>query len=115
MGEKYKPFVKPKNKSQRSREHLFPSEIEKLIHAAGKIGRYPHRDTTMILIAYRHGLRVSELVSLRWSQMDLKHGQFHVNRRKNGMDSTHPLFGPEIRALRKIRRDYPGTQYIQTT
>ncbi len=63
-------------------------EIDKLIKTARNIGRYGHRDATMILIAYRHGLRVSELVSLRWSQVDLKHGLFHVVRRKNSIEST---------------------------
>ena len=108
-------LVKPTNKSRRGREHLTPSEIDKLIHCAGQFGRHRHRDATMILITYRHGFRVSELVSLKWSQVDLAQGQLHVNRRKNGMDTTHPLFGPEIRALRKIKRDYPDTQYVFTT
>ena len=66
----------------------------------------------MILMAYRHGLRVSELVSLKWSQIDLKQGLLFVNRRKNGMDSTHPLWGKELRALRKLMRDYPETTYV---
>jgi type 1 fimbriae regulatory protein FimB len=69
----------------------------------------------MILIAYRHGLRVSELILLRWTQVDLKEGQLHVNRRKNGINSIHPLYGPEIRALRKIKTEYPETQYIFTS
>ena len=63
-------------------------------------------------MAYRHGLRVSELVSLRWDQVDLKQGLLHVSRRKNGTPSTHPLRGPEIRALRRLQRDYPETQYV---
>ena len=66
----------------------------------------------MILLAYRHGLRVSELVALRWQQIDLKQGVLHVRRRKNGRPSTHPLHGPEIRALRKLVRKYPDTQYV---
>jgi len=110
-----RPPIKPKNKDRRSREYLSPSEVDKLIAQAKKLGRHSHRDATMILMAYRHGLRVSELISLRWSQIDLKQGQLHVHRCKNGMDTTHPLFGPEIRALRKIKRDYSDTQYVFVT
>jgi len=109
------PPLKLKNKVRRSREHLSPSEIDRLIAAAKKLGRHRHRDATMVLMAYRHGLRVSELVSLHWSQVDLWQGQLHVNRLKNGMNTTHPLSGVEIRSLRKIQRDYPETQYVFVT
>jgi type 1 fimbriae regulatory protein FimE len=64
---------------------------------------------------YRHALRVSELVALRWDQIDLGQGLLHVVRRKNGVDSTHPLRGPEIRALRRLQRDYPDTPYVFVT
>ena len=101
-----------KNKERRSREHLEEHEVEDLIASAGRQGRHKHRDKTMLLIAYRHGLRVSELVSLRWEQVDLKKGLIHINRLKNGTDSTHPLRGPELRALRKLERDYPDTPYL---
>src|SRR3954463_11567762 len=96
---------RPKNADVRSREYLTPSEVEKLMAAAGAVGRYGHRDATLLLLAYRHGLRVSELVSLRWDQIDLKHGLLHVKRLKNGTPSTHPLRGPELRALRKLQRE----------
>jgi type 1 fimbriae regulatory protein FimB/type 1 fimbriae regulatory protein FimE len=56
-------------------------------------------------MAYRHGLRVSELVALRWDQVDLKAGLLHVARKKNGTPSTHPLRGVDLRALRKLRRE----------
>jgi integrase len=56
-----------------------------------RLGRHVHRDSTLILLAYRHGLRVSELVALRWEQLDLKQGLLHVTRLKNGIASTHPL------------------------
>ena len=66
----------------------------------------------MILLAYRHGLRVSELVALKWDQIDFRQGFLHVRRLKNGINSTHPLHGLEIRALRKIKKDYPETPYV---
>ena len=75
--------------------------------AAREIGRHGHRDSTLILLAYRHGLRVSELVSLRWEQVDLSQGLLHVTRSKNGTPATHPIRGPELRALRRLQRDYP--------
>ena len=66
----------------------------------------------MILLAYRHGLRVSELVGLRHEQVDLRQGLLHVRRCKNGLASTHPLRGPELRALRKLLRDDPDMAYV---
>jgi len=106
---------RPKNKDVRTREYLTEQEVEMLMDAARKIGRHGHRDATLILLTYRHGLRVSELVSLRWEQIDLKQGLLHVNRVKNGAPSTHPLRGPEIRALRKLNREYPDTPYVFVT
>lgn len=102
------------NRDQRTREHLTTEEVDRLMAAAGKLGRHGHRDTTLILIAYRHALRVSELVALRWDQVDFKQGLLHVNRLKNGTPSTHPLRGPEIRALRRLQRD-GGSAYVFTT
>lgn len=52
------------------REHLLPGEVEAMLKAAKVVGRYGHRDQTLILLAYRHGLRISELVALRWEQVD---------------------------------------------
>ena len=106
------PPIKLTNKSRRSREFLTPNEVDLLMVASKKLGRHTHRDHTMILMAYRHGLRVSELISLRWQQIDLTSGLIQVNRLKNGLNSVHPLFGPELRALRKIKRKYPNTEYI---
>lgn len=110
-----KPPKKVKNSERRVREYLTPAEIDKLIASSKQLGRHGLRDSTMILIAYRHGLRVSELVSLRWSQIDLKQGLLHVVRKKNGIPASHPLFGPEIRALRQLKRDYPETDYVFMT
>ena len=82
---------------------------------ARKRGRYGHRDATMILLAYRHGLRVAELCALRWDQLDLERGLLHVARIKNGVDSVHPVRGPEIWALRKLRRESDASPYVFTT
>lgn len=109
-----KPPRKPRNADRRSREYLTPAEVERLIKAAEEEGRHGHRDATMLLIAYRHALRVSELCSLRWDQVDLGRGVIHVQRLKNGTPSTHPLRGPELRALRRLKRDYPECSYVFT-
>jgi type 1 fimbriae regulatory protein FimB/type 1 fimbriae regulatory protein FimE len=98
---------RPRNLDVRTREYLTPSEVEKLLKAAGRRGRYGQRDACLILLAYRHGLRVSEAVSLRWDQVDLKAGHLHVRRAKNGTPSTHPLQGDELRALRQLARQWP--------
>ncbi len=108
------PPKRRKNADSRPREYLIPDEIERLMDAAGSVGRHRHRDRTLILIAYRHGLRVSELVSLRWDMVDLKQGLIHVSRLKNGQDSVHHLRGPELRALRRLQREYAGP-YLFTT
>ena len=97
------PRRKP-NAEYRSREHLTEREVEKLIEAM-KGNRWGHRDATMVLIAFRHGLRASELVDLRWDQIDLKHAILHVCRLKNGSPATHPLTGKELRALRRLQRE----------
>ena|ERR1700722_17557371 len=106
------PPPKVPNADRRSREHLTPAEIDRLIAAAQRLGRHGDRDAAIILLAYRHGLRVSELVGLRREQVDLQQGLLHVRRRKSGLASTHPLRGPELRALRKVLRDYPETAYV---
>jgi len=100
------------NADRRSREYLTPDEVEKVLQAAGRLGRHGPRDRTLLLLAYRHGLRVSELVALRWDQVDLKAGLLHVARLKNGLASTHLIRGPELRALRELRRDYQSSPYL---
>src|SRR5438105_11785510 len=93
------PYLK-----RRPREYLTVKEVGLLMETARERGRYGHRDATMILTAYRHGLRASELCALRWDQVDLGTGLLHVRRLKNGTPSVHPMGGTEIRALRKLLR-----------
>jgi type 1 fimbriae regulatory protein FimB/type 1 fimbriae regulatory protein FimE len=92
------------NEAYRTREHLTDCEVESLMKAA-KDNRWGHRDATMILVAYRHGLRTSELVDLRWDQIDFAAGNLHVRRVKRGTPSTQPILGDELRALRKLQRE----------
>src|SRR5262245_10994137 len=69
-----------------------------------QVWSYGHRDATTILVAYRHGLRASEVCYLQWRQIELSEGRLHVHRVKNGIPSVHPIRGDEMRALRKLRR-----------
>src|SRR4249920_2805463 len=87
----------------RPREYLTEKEIEKLINAAG------------VLIAYRHGLRASELVSLRWDDIDFTTGKLHVRRSKGGTASVHPIGGRELRALRRLQREGQPGLYVFTS
>ena len=75
-------------RSSRPREYLTEREIEKLMDAASG-NRWGHRDATAILIAYRHGLRASELVALRWDDVDFRTRKLHVRRSKGGTASVH--------------------------
>jgi integrase len=103
------------NSELRQREYLLPGEIEKLI-AATKHSRYQHRDATLILVTYRHGLRASEVCELEWSQVDFDSATLHVRRVKNGKPSTHPIRGNELRALRQLRREQePKSPFVFTS
>jgi integrase len=63
------------------------------------------RDATMILTAFRHGLRVVELCFLTWDQVDFAQGMMHVRRAKRGIPSVQQIGGGELRALRALKRD----------
>src|SRR5215208_3496472 len=93
-----------KNATLRTREYLTHDEVEALT-AAARQNRHGHRDATMILIAFRHGLRASEAVDLRWEQVDFQRAVLHVRRSKDGTPSVHPVSGIEMRALRRLERE----------
>ena len=113
-----KRTVTPKrlpNGKLRTREYLTEAEVDRLM-AAAKGNRYGHRDATMALVAYRHGLRASELVDLRWEQVDFKTATLHVRRVKKGTPSTHPIMGDELRALRRLQRGQePKSSFVFTS
>jgi type 1 fimbriae regulatory protein FimB/type 1 fimbriae regulatory protein FimE len=108
------PGRKP-NSAYRKREHLTEAEVERLIKAA-TANRWGHRDATMVLVAYRHGLRASELTDLRWDQIDFTTALLHVRRVKRGTPATHPIRGDEMRALRRLAREQePRSPFLFTS
>jgi integrase len=108
------PLRRP-NAELRTREYLTEREVERLTKAAGD-NRWGHRDATMILVAYRHGFRASELVDLRWDQIDFASATLHVRRVKRGTPATHPILGDELRALRRLQREQaPTSPFVFTS
>ena len=107
--------VRPRNADLRTREYLTETEVERLMKAANS-NRWGHRDATMILVAYRHGLRAAELVDLRWDQIEFKTANLHVRRVKQGTPSTHPILGDELRAMRRLQREQePRSPFVFTS
>ena len=107
--------VRQPNAKLRTREYLTDAEVERLMKSANG-NRYGHRDATMILAAYRHGLRASELVDLRWDQVNFTAATLHVRRAKRGSPSTHPIMGDELRALRRLQREQePLSPFVFTS
>ena len=92
------------NSELRPREHLTEREVEKLVEAA-KGNRHGARDSTMVLIGFRHALRASELCELQWSDVEFESATLHIRRAKGGTTGTHPLLGDEMRALRTLKRE----------
>ena len=109
------PGGRPKNAEVRTREYLTPAEVERMLEAA-KLNRWGHRDATMLLVAYRHGFRASEVVDLRWEQIDFNTATLHVRRLKKGSPAAHPILGDELRALRRVQREQePKSPFVFTS
>src|SRR6266850_7758789 len=83
----------------RARKHLVFAEVEKLLEVA-KDSRHAARDRCLLLLMFRHGLRVSEACGLRLSQVDVESRVLHVARLKQGLSTTHPLRSDELRAIK---------------
>jgi integrase len=106
--------VRPSNNDLRPREYLTPGEVETVIKAA-RDGRYGHRDATLILVAYRHGLRAIEICDLEWSQVEFgRNATLHVRRAKNGKPAAHPIRGDELRALHKLKTETDSPHVFAT-
>ncbi len=110
--EKRKVYGRPQNGQVRPRDYLTQKEAKLLIETAEKVGRQRHRDRTILLMMYTHGLGAGKAAGLRRSQLDLDRGLLHVSRLKIGVPSTHPLRGQEIRAVRKLFRELPDSQFV---
>jgi type 1 fimbriae regulatory protein FimB/type 1 fimbriae regulatory protein FimE len=111
-GHKNLPPRRRKNSDVREREFLAENEIERIRKAIRRDTRNGFRNDVLIMLTFRHGLRNTEVRSLMWSQINLDQGFMYVGRLKNGIPSTHPLKGEEIRALRKLKRMNPDSSYV---
>jgi integrase len=111
------PPVRQRNQASRTREYLTPDEVDRMITTARRAGgRLAERDALLVMIAYRHDLLASELIALRWDQIDLKARTLHIARLRHGLPSTHPLRAPELRALRAWKREQSEvTPYVFTS
>ena len=96
------------------RKYLTASEVEKLWAAANR-GRYPDRDRLVILLLFRHGLRVSELIALQWSSIHFEQGRIFIHRLKRGRHGTHTLSHEEQSALEALKKSHDGSGYIFTS
>jgi type 1 fimbriae regulatory protein FimB len=87
-------------RNKRKREYLTPDEVEKFLAASKIASRNPVRDYAILLLMFRHGLRVSELCSLKVADINLEAGEFHVPRLKGSDSGVHPFYNGESGAIR---------------
>lgn len=100
------------NKSYRSKEFLRPEELAEILQAVSARGRHKHRDYTLLLLMYRHGLRVTEAITLRWDAVSLKGKTIWIERLKGSDSSEHPLKADEVEALTELKRLYSNSVWL---
>lgn len=105
-------LTRDKNATYRSREHLTPSEVNLLLDVAQRRGRHPERDYALLLLMFRHGLRAGEAATMRWDAVMLDERAIAINRLKNSISGVHRLQDDEVEALRDLKDQYPGSQYL---
>jgi len=109
------PPIKQKTDKLAGRNYLTEQEVKGMITAAKNTGRNGHRDSTMILVSFRHGLRCTELVNLLWDQVHLDKAAIEMRRAKHGKPAMHELTKTEIRALKKLPGAKTRKGYVFTT
>ena len=92
--------------------YITEAQVEALRRAVKDTSRNPHRDATLILVAYRHGLRVSEVIDIQWDDVHLDRAEIYVRRLKGSKSSMQPIEGDELRALRRLRRENPTSPFL---
>ena len=85
---------------ERAKDYLDPPEVERLLDAA-KAGRHGTRDNLLLFLTYRHALRVSEAITMRLDQLNLKQARIWIERSKNSLSTEQPLEGDELRAIKQ--------------
>ena len=106
------PPLRRRNDHVRVREYLTVDEVHRLRDGARKVGRHGFRDALLVTVAFRHGLRVAELVGLSWDQIHFEDGTIHVKRVKNGRAATHFLEGDELRQLKRLKRESAVSRFV---
>jgi integrase len=94
------------------RKYLTSEEVERLLKSVRKIGRNTHRDYCLVLMMYRHGLRVSEAIALEWRDIDWQTATIYIKRLKNGKPANHPIKGDELRVLRQLQRNCSNSIWL---
>jgi len=106
------PVRRGLNSEYRSREYLTLDEVTRLIEAAKIRGRYRVRDEALLLMMFRHALRVTEATMMQWDAVMLAEGQVVIHRLKGGGQVNHPLQADEVAALEALRSAYPDSPYL---
>jgi type 1 fimbriae regulatory protein FimB/type 1 fimbriae regulatory protein FimE len=101
-----------KNRDYRSREHLTPQEVHRLIEAAGERGRHRLRDRALLLLMFRHGLRAGEACLLKWDAVMVDERSISITRLKGSESGVHRLQPDELEVLQRLREQYPGNYYL---
>ncbi|MGH8562731.1 MAG: tyrosine-type recombinase/integrase [Gammaproteobacteria bacterium] len=103
---------RPRPARRKTVRFLTEPQIEELRRAVKKTSRHPVRDSTLILVGYRHGMRVSELADLRWENVHLERAEIWVERLKGSKSTMQPIEGDELRSLRKLRRENTTSPWV---
>lgn len=109
---RYSNKIKRRAIKQETNTQLTSQQIDRLVRAAKQNGKHGTRNATLILMAHRHGLRVDELINMKWIHIDLEAGNLLVSRLKNGQKTIHELTKQEVDYLIEMESRYPESEYV---